>query len=71
MESRKTEGTLGTLNYLYDSHTAPLYQAAIETTSEAILNALFAAGPMTGYRDYFVPAISVDEIVEMWERAGY
>ena len=40
----------------------PLYQAAIETTQEAILNALTAAETMTGRDNNTAPGIPLDEV---------
>ncbi len=40
-----------------DDHLDPLYHAVIEATEEAIVNALVAAGPMTGFRGLSVEGL--------------
>ncbi|MBA2660781.1 MAG: P1 family peptidase [Bradymonadaceae bacterium] len=69
IQPRNPQGLTGQLTYLHDHHTEPLYQAAIESTCEAILNSLFAAEPMTGYRGHSVPAIPIDDVVAIWSKA--
>ena len=48
---------------------SPLFQAAIEATEEAIINSLFAARTVTGYRGRVVEALPVDRVVAMVARA--
>lgn len=50
------------VRFLVDQRLDPLYQAAIEATEEAILNALCAAGPMTGQDGHHAPALPLDEV---------
>jgi D-aminopeptidase len=45
---RVTEGMTTRIDILLDRAIGPLYEAVIEATEEAILNALLAAGSMTG-----------------------
>jgi D-aminopeptidase len=43
----------------------PLYEATVEATEEAILNALFRAQPMTGRDDVVVPALPLDQLRDL------
>lgn len=42
---------------------SPLFQAAIESTEEAILNSLFTATTIIGYNGYVGEAIPVDRVM--------
>jgi D-aminopeptidase len=53
---------------LSDEHIDPLYQAAIEATEEAILNAIFMAEDMFGINDHFAAALPIDEVREILTR---
>lgn len=46
----------------------PLFQAAAEATEEAILNALTAAGTMTGYQDLTIHALPLDRLQDVMRR---
>jgi D-aminopeptidase len=48
------------VRFLVDTRLDALYQATIEATEEAILNALFMAEPMTGHSGHFAPALDLD-----------
>ncbi|HKE17072.1 MAG TPA: P1 family peptidase [Kofleriaceae bacterium] len=50
------------LRVLHDHHIDPLYQAAVEATEEAILNALCMATDMAGVDGHFAPAIPLDDL---------
>lgn len=65
-EHRKPSPQVRTLHYIPNQHTEHLYEAAIEATSEAILNALFAADEMTGYQDHYVPGLPIPEVLKFW-----
>ena len=43
--------------FLLDERMDPLYEAVMECTEEAILNALCMARPMEGINDNFCPAL--------------
>jgi len=47
---------------------SPLFQAAIEATEEAILNSLFKASTMTGFKGLTVEALPVDRVLELLSR---
>ena len=55
---------------LRDERLTPLFQAACEATEEAILNSMFQATTMTGYRGHVSQAIPLDRVVEIckWHR---
>ena len=50
------------LTLLSDQHINPLYQAAIEASEEAILNAICMGEPMDGVNNHFVPALPLDRV---------
>ncbi len=58
-------GLVKGLEVLLDTHINPLYQAVIEATEEAILNALCMAEPMSGADGAFCPALPLDAVEEV------
>jgi len=56
------------LEVLSDYALDPFYQAAIECTEEAILNALCMATTTDGVDGRVVPALPLDALVEIWAR---
>jgi D-aminopeptidase len=56
------------LTVLLDRATAPLYEAVIEATEEAIVNALCAADGMVGRDGHFAPGLPLDRLVELMRR---
>ena len=50
---------------------SPLFQAAIEATEEAILNSLFAAETLTGYKGTIVEALPLDRVLELMRLYGH
>lgn len=57
------EPPLFTVSLLHDAALNPLFQAAVEATEEAILNALFCATPVGD-----VPALPVDDVLPLLRR---
>ncbi len=55
---------------LANSRLSPLFQATVEATEEAILNALFKATSVTGHRGQ-VEAIDVDAVKDIMRRYGH
>jgi D-aminopeptidase len=49
---------------LADSRLGPLFQAAVEATEEAILNALFVADDLVGREGYVSPALPIASVLE-------
>jgi len=58
------------LNGLDNDRMSPLFQAAVEATEEAILNALFKATSVDGHRGR-VEAIDINGVREVMQRFGY
>jgi D-aminopeptidase len=56
------------LRVLLDTRMDPLYQAAVEATEEAILNALCMATDMDGVDGHFAPALPLDHLTEVYGR---
>ena len=55
---------------LNDDVIDPVYEAAVQATEEAIVNAMLAARTMTGANWYRVPALPHDEVREVLGRHG-
>lgn len=66
---RKNRKHTSQLTFLNDNHINPLYQAAIEATEEAILNALCKSHEMSGVNNHLAPALPLDKI-EKWVKTG-
>jgi D-aminopeptidase len=58
------------IEILLDERLDPLYEAVIEATEEAIVNALFAASDVRGVDDHFVPAVPVGDVVAALKSHG-
>jgi D-aminopeptidase len=56
------------LRALDDNWISPLFWAAIESTEEAILNALVAAETMTGRDGHTAHRLPHDRLVDVWRR---
>jgi D-aminopeptidase len=56
------------LRVLHDGRMDPLYQAAVEATEEAILNALCMATDMDGVDGHFAPALPLEDLSTIYER---
>lgn len=54
------------INVIADRYLDPFYQACIESTEEAIINALCMAEPMTGLAGRYVPALPLTELAELF-----
>ena len=61
------------LKFVADACINPLYEAAIEATEEAVLNAIFCSSGMTGRQGRVAPAIPAEEVLEVlphpWQRS--
>jgi D-aminopeptidase len=53
---------------LADDDLSPLFLAAVEGTEEAIVNSLFAATTVRGFRGHEAEALPVDEVLEILRR---
>ena len=65
-----SEKGIAALKVLDDDSTTPLYQATVEATEEAVLNALTAATSTTGRDGNRVHALPLDRLVEVLQRYG-
>ncbi len=63
---RQAKRSVYRLRVLIDAHIDPLYQAAVEATEEAIVNALCMATDMVGVDGHFAPAIPLDDLREIY-----
>lgn len=54
-----------TMKFITDSHLNPMYEAVIEATEEAVLNAIFCSGGMKGRDDNESAAIPHDRVLEL------
>jgi len=59
---RRTQKMVYRMKILLDQRLDPLYEAVIEATEEAILNAMCMARPMTGINDNHCPALPLEEV---------
>lgn len=50
---------------LHNDRVSPLFLACIEATEEALVNALFMAGTMTGHGNTTIPALPIDKVLEL------
>ena len=51
-----------------DGFLSPLYKGVVESTEEAIINALFMAETMTGYRGNTRHALPLDQTLNVLDR---
>jgi D-aminopeptidase len=65
---RVAEKMTHTIETLLDRAIGPLYEAVIEATEEAILNALCMADDMTGQGGNFAPGLPIERVVEIMHR---
>jgi D-aminopeptidase len=65
---RVAEGMTHKLELLLDRATGPLYEAVIEATEEAIVNALCMADDMTGQGGNFAPALPLERVAEIMRK---
>jgi D-aminopeptidase len=62
---RETERHFAQVGFLLDSSINPFYQAAVEATEEAILNALCAATDMRGVEGHMSPSLPLDRVQQI------
>lgn len=43
----------------------PLFEAVVQATEESIINALFAAESMAGFQGHYVPAVPIQEVLQL------
>ena len=57
-----------TIRFVADTHINTLYEAAIEATEEAVINAVFCSSGMSGRDDRHAPAIPQEIVLELLNR---
>ena len=55
---------------LEDDHLTSFFQAVIEATEEAVINAMFVSEAMTGRDNYHIPALPIRRVLESLKMAG-
>jgi D-aminopeptidase len=65
---RQTTKMTATLDVLLDEACDPLYEAVVEGTEEAIVNALCMADEMRGQSGHVAPALPLDRLTEILSR---
>jgi D-aminopeptidase len=65
---RSTSGMTHQIEVLLDDACDGLYEAVVECTEEAIVNALCMAEDMRGQADHFAPALPLDDLAEILNR---
>lgn len=53
------------MDFVSDLHINPLYEATVECTEEAVLNAMFCSGGQTGRDGRFAPALPVEQVQKL------
>ncbi len=66
-DAAKSEG-VAKLDMLPNDEINPVFEATVQATEEAIINALVAAEPMTGQGGHHVPALPHDELRQVLEK---
>ena len=66
----KDGAAVDTVGTLRDRKLTPLFQAVVEATEEAILNALFVADTMTGRDDRVMPGLPVARLLDLLRKHG-
>lgn len=66
----RTRADRDTITTLRDSRLNAIFQATIEATEEAIVNAMCVAEPMTGRDNRTMPALPHDKLIEVMQKYG-
>ncbi|HXJ23774.1 MAG TPA: P1 family peptidase [Polyangia bacterium] len=67
---QKTTKMTATLTVLLDEACDPLYEAVVECTEEAIVNALCMSDEMRGQSGHLAPALPLDRLADILRRYG-
>lgn len=62
--------TLATVKMVQNDRINPLFEATVDATEEAIVNAMVAAETMTGADGFTVHALPTDQVVALLKKAG-
>ncbi len=66
----RTRADRDTITTLRDNRLNAIFQATIEATEEAIVNAMCVAEPMTGRDNRTMPALPHDKLIEVMQKYG-
>ena len=66
--SARTPGSFINLKCISDNHINIVYEAVIEATEEAVLNAIFCSGGMNGRQQRWCPSIPHDRVIELLKK---
>ncbi len=66
----RTRADRDTITTLRDGRLTAIFQATIEATEEAIVNAMCVAEPMTGRDNRTMPALPHDKLIEVMKKYG-
>lgn len=66
----RTRADRDTITTLRDNRLNTIFQATIEATEEAIVNAMCVAEPMTGRDNRIMPALPHDKLIEVMQKYG-
>jgi L-aminopeptidase/D-esterase-like protein len=58
------------LHFIGDAHINPLYEATIEATEEAIINAIFYSSGVKGRNGHYSPPIPLDKVKSILDRVS-
>ena len=64
------DGTIGTVSYIGNDDLDSLFEATVQATEEAIVNAMVAARDMRGEAGHYARAIPHKELVRLLKRFG-
>ncbi len=67
----RTRADRDTITTLRDNRLNAIFQATIEATEEAIVNAMCVAEPMTGRDNRTMPALPHDKLIEVMQKYGH
>lgn len=62
--------SLATARFIPNERINPIFEATVDATEEAIVNAMFAAETMTGADGYRVYALPTDQVLALLRKAG-
>lgn len=68
---RESNKTVYRMKILLDNRINPIYEAAIEATEEAIINALCMGEDMAGFQEHFAPALPLDMVLDFLKTKPY
>lgn len=64
----ESAGTLDQVNLLRNDQVSPLFLAVIEATEEAIINSLFTARTMQGYKGHQIQGLPIEKVLQLMKQ---